>query len=349
MSTTQESSTSSVTTAAKWPAQTTTFLTNLKTSLSMFDDEISSLGEEHTTAYKTFVTGYKNAFTDIWPKIQTADVTALLSSVKDTELRALKHLSEQLCPDTKPTLIKEKRDVPTPDDILGGLISRLPEQKLPGKEACSLIADIFSNLAEAHTFYACATKALADIAGLVSPEQLTLILAAAVPPTLQLVMPPGQLSPLSTPPPPPETSTTPTGQQEMIQHCKIQILPNHLAAAFEKCEPRTPTRVLAAAIFSILERHLFDSTTPRAEVTANFSITPAQLHKAITGVDYKSGPHTYKKKKSVTTETVTTTSTVKKTTPGPSTVSKEASTIKEIQAEDTLASSSDSDSLYNPF
>ena len=349
MSTTQKSSTSSVTTAAKRPAQTTTFLTNLKTSLSIFDDEISSLGEEHTTAYKTFVTGYKNAFTDIRPKIQTADVTALLSSVKDTELHALKRLSEQLCPDTKPTLIKEKLDVPTPDDILGGLISRLPEQKLPGKEACSLIADIFSDLAEAHTLYAHATKALADIAGLVSPEQLTLILAAAVPPTLQLVMPPGQLSPLSTPPPPPETSTTPTGRQEMIQHCKGQILPNHLAAAFEKCEPRTPTRVLTAAIFSILERHLFDSTTPRAEVAANFSITPAQLHKAITGVDYKSGPHMYKKKKSVTTETVTTMSTVKKTTPGPSTVSKEASTIKEIQAEDTLASSSDSDSLYNPF
>ena len=124
MSTTQESSTSSITTAAKQPAQTTTFLTNLKTSLSIFDDEISSLGEEHTTAYKTFVTGYKNAFTDIWPKIETADVTALLSSVKDTELCALKRLSEQLCPDTKPTLIKEKREVPTPDDILGGLISQ---------------------------------------------------------------------------------------------------------------------------------------------------------------------------------------------------------------------------------
>ena len=349
MSTTQKSGTSAVTTAAKRPAQTTIFLTKLKTALSIFDDEISSLGEERTTAYETFITGYQTAFTDIWPKIQTANITALLSSVKDTELRALKRLSNQLCPDTKPTLIKEKRDVPTSDDILGGLISRIPEQKLPGKEACSLIADIFSDLAEAHKFYARAAKGLADIMGLVSPEQLTLILAAAVPPTLQLVMPPSQISPLSTPPPPPETSTTPTGRQEMIQYCKKQILPDHLAAAFEKCEPRSPTRVLAAAIFSTLEQHLFDSTTPRAEVAANFFITPAQLHKAITGVDYKSGPHTYKKKKSVTTETVTTTSTIKKTTPGPSTVSKEASTIKEIQAEDTLASSSDSDSLYNPF
>ena len=108
MSTTQKSGTSSVTTAAKRPAQTMIFLTKLKTSLSIFDDEISSLGEERTMAYETFIIGYKNAFTDIWPKIQTADVTALLSSVKDTELHALKRLSEQLCPDTKPTLIKEK-------------------------------------------------------------------------------------------------------------------------------------------------------------------------------------------------------------------------------------------------
>ena len=269
---------------------------------------------------------------EIWPKIQAADITVVLSSVKDKELNQLRRLSEQLCPDkAKPTLLKEIRDMPTSDKILGSLISRIPEQKLPGKEACSLIADIFSDLAEAHKFYAHMTKGLADIAGLISPEQLTLILAAAVPPTLQLVLPPGQILPLSTPPPPLETSTTPTGQQELIKYCKGQILPDHLADVFENCEPQTPTRVLAAAIFSTLEKHLFDSTTARTEVTSNFSITAAQLHKVITGVDYKSGPHVYKKKKCTTTETVTTMSAVEK------------------PAEDTLSSSSDSDPLYNPF
>ena len=212
MSTTQKPGTSSVTTAAKRPAETTIFLTKLRTALSIFDDQISSLGEKRSTTYETFITGYKEAFTDIWPKIQAADVTVLLSSVKDTELHELKRLSEQLCPDkAKPTLIKEKRHVPTSDKILGSLISRIPEQKLPGKEACSLIADIFSDLAEAHKFYGHATKGLADIAGLVSPEQLTLILATVVPPTLQLVLLHGQISLLSTPPPPLETSTTPTG------------------------------------------------------------------------------------------------------------------------------------------
>ena len=144
MATMQKPSTSSVTTAAKRPAQTTIFLAKFCTALSIFDDQISSLGEECSTVYETFITGYKEAFAEIWPKIQAADVTVLLSSVKDTELHELRHLSEQLCPDkAKPTLLKEKCDVLTSDKILGSLISRIPEQKLPGKEACSLIADIF--------------------------------------------------------------------------------------------------------------------------------------------------------------------------------------------------------------
>ena len=356
----QKPSTSSVTTAAKRPTQTKTFLANLRTALSIFDDQISSLGDECTAAYETFITSYKEAFAAIWPKIQGADVTVLLNSIKDTELQELQRLSQQLCPDkAKPTLLQEKRNVPTSDNILGSLVNRVPEQKLPGKEACSLITDNFSDLAEAHKFYASTAKGLADIASLVSPEQLTLILAAAVPPTLQLVLPPRQISLLSTPPPPPKTSTTLTGQQELIKHCKSKILPDPSAAAFETCEARSPTRVLAAAIFFTLERHFFDSTTARAEVASNFSITAAQLHKAITGVDYKSGPHVYKKKKCMTTETATTTSMVQKTTPGPSSATKEGSptTLQEpddvdpnterIPAEDTLSSSSDS--LYNPF
>ena len=360
MATTQKPSTSSVTMAMKRPMQTKTFLAKLRRALSIFDDQISSLGEERANVYETFITAYKEAFAEIWLKIQGADVTVLLNSVKDTKLQELRRLGQQLCPDkAKPTLLQEKRTVPTSDNILGSLVNRISEQKLPGKEACSLIADIFLDLAEAHKFYASTAKGLADIAGLVSPEQLTLILAAAVPPTLQLVLLPGQISLLSTLPPPPETSTTPTGRQELIKYCKSKILPDPSAAALETCEARTPTRVLAAVIFSTLERHFFDSMTARAEVASNFSITAAQLHKAITGVDYKSGPHVYKKKKCMTTETATTTSTVQKTTQGPSLVTEEASptTLQEpddadlnteqIPAKDTLSSSSDS--LYNPF
>ena len=184
----QASTSTSITTAAKRPAKTQTFLDKLRAALQIFDDQIATFNEGRVTAYKTFVQAYKKAFAEIWPKIEAADIKTLLGAVQDTELRKL--LSDMLCPDKeKPTLIEEKSDVPTLDSILGNLVSTIPEQKLPNKETCSLISDIFSNLAEAHKHYAEAAKGLADIATLVSPEQLTLVLAAAVPPTLQLVLP----------------------------------------------------------------------------------------------------------------------------------------------------------------
>ena len=321
----QASTSTSVTTATKRPAKTKTFLARLRTALIIFDDQISSLDEGRATVYESFITAYKEAFAEIWLKMEGADVTILLKSVKDTELQELHCLSQILCPDkAKPTLVQEKCNVPTLDNILGSLVNRIPEQKLPDKETCLLIADIFLDLAEAHKYYANVAKGLADITGLVSPEQLTLVLAAAVPPTLQLVLPPGQISPLSTPLPPPKTSTTLTGRQELIKYCKNKILPDPSAAVFETYEARTPTRVLAAAVFCTLEKHLFDETTPRADVASNFCITAAQLHKSITGVDYKSGPHVYKKKRK-TTDTASSTSKIQKTASGPSSVTEEMS------------------------
>ena len=207
----QASTSTSVTTAAKRPAKTQTFLDTLRTALTIFDDQIATFNEGRATAYKTFVKAYKEAFAEIWPKIEGADIAILLHSVQDTELRELHRLSEMLCPDKeKPAFVEEKREVPTLDSILGNLVNKIPEQKLPNKEHVRLSPIFFCNLAEAHRYYAEAAKGVADIATLVSPEQLTLVLAGAVPPTLQLVMPPGQISLLVAPPPPQKTSTAPS-------------------------------------------------------------------------------------------------------------------------------------------
>ena len=131
--------------------KTKTFLAKTHAALIIFDDQISSLDEGRATAYETFITAYKDAFANIWSKINGADVTILLQSVKDTELQELRRLSQILCPDkTKPTLVQEKHNVPTLDNILGSLVNRIPEQKLPDKETCLLISTIFSDLAEAH-------------------------------------------------------------------------------------------------------------------------------------------------------------------------------------------------------
>ena len=308
-----------VTTAAKRPDKTKKFLASIDTALNIFDDQVSSIDNCRETAYKTFVKAYREAFADIWPKINIASVKILLQSVKDAELDELHRMSRLMSPEkSQPTLVKENRTVPMLDNILGSLVNQIPEQKLPDKETCALISTIFLDLAEAHKHYANAARGIADIAGLISPEQLTLVLAAAVPPTLQLVLPPGQISPLSAPLPPPMTATTVAGRQEMIKYCKNMILPDPSANAFKECEERTLTRVLTSAIFCMLEKHLFDETTPRAEVATSFCITAAQLHKAVTGIDYQSGPHPYKSKQKTTDIGSTKPTKLQKTDAGPS-------------------------------
>ena len=105
----------------------------------------------------------------------------------------------------------------------------------------------------------------------------------------------------------------------------------------------------------MLEKHLFDDTTPRADVASKFRVTVAQLHKAITGIDYKSGPQTYKKRRKDVVPDVSTSQTQEAR---PSTSSKVRKTQEMTEtsqehadpnpAYDTLSSSS-SESLYNPF
>ena len=354
MATPEAGSSTRVSQAAKRPAKTETFSKSLRVALSIFDDEVTTLSDVRETAYKNFIMAYKTAFTDIWPKIDGADIEVILDSVKDTELRQLRRMADMLSPaEEQPKLVEEQRGVPTSDDILGSLVSRIPEQKPPNKQTCSLISDVFKNLAEAHQHYAAAVKNLAEVANLVSPEHLTIILAAAVQPNLQLVLPPGQVSPLFAPPPTPKTSST-SDRKELIQLCKNAILPDPSHSAFDKFEERTPTRVLAAAVYCTLEKHLFDDTTPHADVASKFRVTAAQLHKAITGIDYKSGPHKYKKRRKDEVPDVSTSQTQEAR---PSTSSKVQKTQQTKQTSqepadpnpaETLSSSS-SESLYNPF
>ena len=332
--------TAPVSKAAKRPNKTMRFLADIKEAIDLFDDEISSHGDPRAMAYEHFISSYKSAFAHIWPKIETADVKVVLQSVKDKELKELRRMTEVISSDSsRPTLVTEDRSVPVLEQILGSMVSRLPNQKPPDKDTCKLISMIFSDLADAHKHLANASRGIADIATLIALEQLTLILAAAVPPTLQLVLPPDLVSPLSTPPPPPNPATTVLGKIEMVKYCKTRILPTPTDEAFLKYEEKSPVRVLAAAVFSTLEKHLFDETTARADIANTFHITSAQLHKAVTGVDYRSGPHVYKRKRKTTTAPTASGETPKPT----SAPSSAPSPAKETQKTDEISEDSGQD------
>ena len=180
---------------------------------------------------------------------------------------------------------------------------------------------------------------------------MTLILAAAVPPTLQLSLPAGTISPLSAPPPQPVTTMTCEGRHDIVMFCKSQILPDPKADGFLKYKRKSPTRVLAAALYIVLERKYFEEKTSRSDIASMFSVTTAQLTKAVTGVDYESGPHQTKQKRKTGADR-TTPSKVPKTSANatPSTSRKDSSKFTtEAEKEDTLtSSSSSSDSMILP-
>ena len=335
-----------VSTAAKHPTVTSKFLDTIDEALTVFDDSILSISsEEREEAYKCFATTYRKAFSLVWDKINSSDIPTILDVVPDKELVELKWIGRLLNPSTpQPKVIKEQRKVPELEHILGAMTGRLPQPKLPSSEVCGLIADIFSDLAKAHSAQAQAAKGLAELATTVTPEQMILILAAAVPPTLQLSLPVGTVSPLSAPPPQPATIMTCEGRHDIVMFCKSQILPDPKANGFLKHERKLQTHVLAATLYIVLERKYFEERTSRSDIALVFSLTTAQLTKAVMGVVYESGPHQTKQKRKTDADSTTPSKVAKTSTDAtPSTSRKDSSAVTtQVEQEDTLTSSSSS-------
>ena len=335
-----------VSTAAKHPIATSKFLDTIDEALTVFDDSISFISsEEREEAYKIFATTYREVFSLVWDKINSTDIPTILDTVPEKELVELRWMKRLLNPSTpQPKVVKKQRKVPELEHILGAMTGRLPQQKLPSSEVCSLIADIFSDLAKAHSAQAQVAKGLAELATAVTPEQMTPILAAAVPPTLQLSLPIGTISPLSAPPPQPATIMTHEGRHDIMMFCKSQILPDPKADRFHKHERKSPTCVLAATLYIVLERKYFEERTSRSDIASMFSITTAQLTKAVTGVDYESGPHQTKQKRKTGADSTTPLKVAKTSTDATLSTSHKGSSAVTTQAEqeDMLTSSSSS-------
>ena len=86
-----------------------------------------------------------------------------------------------------------------------------------------------------------------------------------------------------------------------------------------------------AALYYAVERWYFEEKTSRADIASMFLVTTNQLMKAVTGMDYESGPHPYKRKR-MTDATFTTPSKVAKTA---------ADTTPSTSYKDSLATSTE--------
>ena len=87
---------------------------------------------------------------------------------------------------------------------------------------------------------------------------------------------------------------TPPKQQKLA--LKAKQMGEHSSLTLFKYNKNTAIQVLAAAIYSKLEHKFFDDTHSRIDVAMAFRCNMSQLTKALTGIEYASGPHHYKPK-----------------------------------------------------
>ena len=188
---------------AKHPNKTQTFMTAVQTAMDIFEDQIGSLSRDICLkAYEILVRSYKMALAAIWDSAQNADITVILETVQDKEMSELMEMAKRLqLPTPTVQVIKEKREVATLETITGLMMAKLPTQNMPNTAVCEKMGYILSKLSEASKAYGEAAEALAEVSANVSLEHYMLLLSAAATPTIQIVVPPMMISPITAPPP----------------------------------------------------------------------------------------------------------------------------------------------------
>ena len=330
-----------ITPCAKHPDRTQQFLDAIQNALDTFEDEISSVTEEiRGKAYRNYVTAYCEALIPVWN----------LETIADKDMKEITIMAERLKP-ASPRLevLKEKTKVPDLETVTNTILQKFLGQSLPDSSICEKIGEVFSQLSAAHKAYSEVAEGIAELSTLLTPQQYTLLLTATMTPAIQLIVPGQLMSPLCTAPPPQPSASTAVGRLEIMNFTKMQVLPDPDSDALTSCNDNSATRVLAAAIYCQLERHYFDETRSQVDIATLFHCNTSQLSKAVTGVDYKSGPHYYKPKKmSKRTAGNSDTDPPKRKTPRTEDATKpdpKESALQEIPEEDTLSSSSSSSIL----
>ena len=338
-----------ITPCVKHPGRTQEFIEAVQEALDTFKDEISSLTDDiRGKAYKKYVEAYRDALIPVWNLARFASVDTVMKTITDKNLTEITVMAQCLKPTPPCTKVtKDKTKVPDLEIITNALTKKFPGQSLLDTSTCKKIGEVFVQLSAVNNAYSKAAEGLAELSTLVMPDQFIMLLTATTP-AIQLIVLGQLMSPLSTLPPPQPQASTALGRSEIMNFTKLRVLPNPDSEVLLSCDKNSATRVLAASIYCKLEHKYFDETHSRMDIATAFCCNTSQLSKAVTGIDYKSGPHHYKLKKASKRACDSTDPDPSKMkapcTEHPTTSSLWETTVpdKVIPEEDMLSSSSDS-------
>ena len=322
---------------AQHPECTKKFVSIVTEALEVFEDNIGSLEENlQASTYETFINSYKDALSGIWSPAAAVDTKMILKTITDKQLTSLKDMAKRLEPQPSTAQVsQEKRKIPDLEVLTLMFKDQCPGQEVLNTDICKQISDVFFKLAEAHKAYGKAAQGLAELASSVTPEQYTMLLVASVMPTIQVVVPGQLIGPLSPPQIHQTKTSTAIGCAELIKYTKSRVLPDPYSSELSEASKNSATRVLAAAVFLKIKKLYFDDVTSRMDASSLFGCKVSQLTKAITGIDYKSGPHHYVPKRQRETATAKRKA---KPKPEPSTKKQKQPSTSSVEPDDPIPS-----------
>ena len=257
--------------------------------------------EVRENAYRTLLEAYRTALVPIWNLAWFADIEMVLKTISDKQMPELTMMSKRLAPPPNTSQVaKEARKVLDLEMLTKALKDKHPSESLSNMEICAKIEDVFSKLAAAHKAYGEAADGLVELSTELTPPHYTMMLTAAVMPTILVVIPGNLVSPVAAPPPPHTAASTALGRSEMIKYMKLKVLPDPDSPELIVADKNSATHVLVAAIYLKVEHLFFDETSSRMDVATAFHCNLSQLTKAMTGINYKGGLHHYKPKPKAT-------------------------------------------------
>ena len=159
--------------------------------MDKFEDHVHFPDAEvQENAYCTLLEAYHTALVPIWNLAQFADIEMVLNTIADKQMAKLTVMSKRLAPPPNTSQVaKEARTVPDLETLTKALKDKHPSESLPNMEICAKIGDVFGKLAAAHKAYGEAADSLAKLSTELTPPHYTMMLTAAVMPTIQVVIP----------------------------------------------------------------------------------------------------------------------------------------------------------------
>ena len=317
--------------------------------------------EVRENVYRVLLEAYRTALMPIWNLAWFADIEMVLKTVADKQMTKLTIMSKKLAPPPNTSQVsKEARKVTDLETFTKALKDKHPAESLPSVEICAQIRDVFSKLAATHKAYAEAVDSLAELSTELTPPHYTMMLTAVVMPTIQVMIPGNLVSPVTASPSPQAAASTALGKSEIIKYMKLKVLPDLDSPELMAANKNSATCVLVAAIYLKVEHLFFDDTSLRMDIATAFRCNLSQLTKAVTGVNYKGGPHYYKPKPKTATKRSCNSIDPNldprkkaKTKQGQASTSKQMSSVMKkpspVVVEDTLSSSSSSSDVELPL